>query len=86
MHGLVYGSETFLKDLKDRYLRKRKMLKLPQHNRMYRDFDPERILGIVTKAMRIDVNELRNTKRISKTLRDQRDMLIYLLWESGRHT
>ena len=83
-HGLVYGSESFLKDLKDRYLLKQKDVELPQHNRMYRDIDPERILGIASKAMRIDLNDLRNSKRISKTLRDQRDMLMYLLWESGR--
>ncbi len=83
-HGLVYGSERFLTDLKDRYLLKQKDVELPQHNRMYRDFDPERILEIASNAMRIDLNDLRKSKRISKNLKDQRDMLIYLLWESGR--
>lgn len=83
-HGLVYGSEKFLTDLKNRYLLKQKDVELPQHNKMYRDFDPERILGIASKAMRIDLDDLRNSKRVSKTLKDQRDILIYLLWESGR--
>lgn len=83
-HGLVYGSENFLKDLKKRYLQKQKDVELPQHNRMYRDFDPKKILEIASKAMKIDLEVLRKTRRIPKSLKDQRDLLIYLLWESGR--
>lgn len=83
-YGLVYGSESFLNDLKNRYLLKEKDVELPQHNRMYRDIDPKNILEIASKAMQVDLDELRKSKRISKSLKDQRDLLIYLLCESGR--
>ena len=72
------------REFKTIFLLEQKDVELPQHNRMYRDVDPERILGIAAKAMRIDLGDLRNSKRIPKILRDQRDILIYLLWESGR--
>ena len=34
--------------------------------------------------MGIDPDALRRSKRVAKDLRDQRDLLIYILWESGR--
>ena len=83
-YGLVYGSETFLDDLKKRFLSGQKNVELPQHNRMYRDVDPKKILEIASEAMQIDIDGIRKLKRIPKSLKDQRDLLIYLLWESGR--
>jgi len=43
-HGLVYGSEGFLNDLKSRFLLNQKDVELPQHNKLFRDVDPQRIL------------------------------------------
>jgi REP element-mobilizing transposase RayT len=83
-HGFVYGSETFINDLKERFLSNQKDVELPQHNRMYRDVDPKIILETACEAMQIDLNGVRNSKRISKALKDKRDLLIYLLWQSGR--
>ncbi len=83
-YGLVYGSEAFLNDLKNRFLSDRKNIELPQHNRMYRDADPDRILKIASGAMQIDLGDIRKSKRIPKHQRDQRDLLVYLLWETGR--
>ena len=83
-HGLVFGSEAFLDDLKKRFLLKRKDVELPQHNRMYRDVEPKKIIEIASRAMGIDPDDLRKSKRVSKALRDQRDLIMYLLWESGR--
>lgn len=83
-YGLAFGSENFLDDLKNKYLLQEKDAELPQHNRMYRDFDPKKIIVIASKAMQIDLELLRKSKRISKALKDQRDLLIYLVWESGR--
>jgi len=85
-HGLVYGSETFLNDLKKRFLSRQKDVELPQHNRMYRDVDPNKILKIASGAMEIDIDSVRKFKRIPKALKDKRDLLIYLLLESGRFT
>lgn len=85
-HGLVYGSEKFLDDLKSQFLQKQKDVELPQHNRLFRDVDPNKMLMIACKVLKIDLENIRNSRRISDNERDQRDFLIYMLWESGRYS
>jgi len=83
-HGLAYGSEGFLSDLKSRFLLKQKDVELPQHNKLFRDVDPQRILQSASEALHIDLEGVCKSRRISRNEKDQRDFLIYLLWESGR--
>jgi REP element-mobilizing transposase RayT len=83
-HGLVYGSEDFLEDLKERFLSKEKDAELPQHNRMFRDIDPHKILQKASKVLHIDLETVYRSRRVSQKDKDHRDFLIYLLWESGR--
>ncbi len=83
-HGLVYGSEDFLDDLKARFLSEKKDVELPQHNRLFRDIDPQKILRCASEALQIDLDQVCASRRISHDVRDHRDLLIYLLWESGR--
>jgi hypothetical protein len=83
-HGLVLGSEDFLEDLKERFLSKEKDDELPQHNRMLRDIDPQKVLKKASEVLHIDLESICKSRRISHEDRDPRDFLIYLLWESGR--
>jgi putative transposase len=83
-YGLVYGSEGFLIDLKERFLLKQKDVELPQHNMVFRDVDPQKVLQIASEALNIDLDSLRKSRRISPRERNQRDLMIYLLWESGK--
>jgi len=83
-HGLVYGSEGFLNDLKSRFLLNQKDVELPQHNKLFRDVDPQRILLSASEELHIDLDSVCKSRRVSRDERDQRDLIIYLLWESGR--
>lgn len=83
-HGLVYGSEDFLNDLKERFLLKQKDVELPQHNRAFRDVDAQKVLQSASEALHIDLDSVCKSRRISPNEREQRDLLFYLLWESGR--
>ena len=83
-HGLVYGSEAFVNDLKKKFLLDNKQVELPQHNRMYRDIDPAKILHRASNAMHINLDKIRKSRRVLKAERDQRDLLVYILWNSGR--
>jgi len=65
-------------------LLKQKDVELPQHNWLFRDVDPERILQRASEALQIDLDRVCKSRRISPNDCDQRDFLIYLLWESGR--
>lgn len=83
-HGLVYGSEDFLEDLKERFLSKEKDVELPQHNRMFRDIDPHQILQRASDVLHIDLETVCRSRRVLQKDKDNRDFLIYLLWECGR--
>lgn len=83
-HGLALGSEGFIEQLKENFLSKEKDDELPQHNRMLRDIDPQKVLQKASKVLRIDLESICKSRRVSKKDRDSRDFLIYLLWESGR--
>ena len=85
-HGLVYGSESYLNDLKERFLLREKNDELPQHNRLFKDLDPQKVLQNASEILQIDLDSACQSRRIPQDERDQRDLLIYLLWESGRFT
>ncbi len=83
-HGLVFGSGDFLEDLKEKFLLKTKDDELPQHNRMLKDIDPQKILQKASGVLHIDLERVCKSRRIPKKDRDSRDFLLYLLWDIGR--
>lgn len=83
-HGLIYGSQEFVVDIKNRYLGKDREAELPQHNSMLREYEPEILLNQAAKIFGFDMPSARKAKKISVANKDSRDMLIYLLWKLGR--
>jgi hypothetical protein len=51
---------------------------------VFRDVDPQKVLQRASEALHIDLDSVCKSRRISSNEREQRDLLIYLLWESGR--
>ncbi len=82
-HGLAYGSQDFLDQLKEKYLRGQKDAELPQRNKLFIESDPQKIADQAAIAFGLDLTSVRNTNRISSYDKDKRDMLIYFLWETG---
>jgi putative transposase len=83
-HGLIYGSQDFVSDLKARFLTDKKDVELPQHNSMFREFDSDLLIEKAIKILKFNLEAARNGKKIGAGEKDKRDMLIYLLWKSGR--
>ena len=83
-HGLIYGGQDFVERIKTRFLGDQKDAELPQHNRLFRSFDPELLLNKAAKALDFDLEAARNSKKISTGEKDKRDLLIHLLWKTGR--
>jgi REP element-mobilizing transposase RayT len=83
-HGLIIGSQEFVADIKARFLGDSKDAELPQHNRLFREFDPKLILAKASKVLDFDLEAARNKPKISPDEKDHRDLLIYLLWQAGR--
>lgn len=83
-HGLIYGSEKFVASIKARFLGDKKEIELPQHNRLYKTFDSEKLINMTSKTLDFDINAATAAKRISSQDKEKRDMLVYLLWKTGR--
>ena len=82
-HGLVFGSQSFLDQLKSRFLKSHPDAELPQHNRLMLDVDVQQLTEKAARALGLDLAKLKNTRRIGSDEKDRRDMLIFLLWQTG---
>jgi putative transposase len=85
-HGIAFGSSGFLKELKTRFLYEQKEVEFPQRNKLFRDVDLHTVCDEISRALEIDSTYLRPSRKISTDQRLRRDLVIYLLWESGRFT
>jgi REP element-mobilizing transposase RayT len=85
-HGFILGSQNFVEELKSRFLKDRKDGELPQHNRLYRAFDPKMLIKSASEVLDFNLSSARKSKRISLIEKEKRDMLVYLLWKTGRMT
>ncbi len=83
-HGLIYGSQDFVNELKDRFLKDGKNVELPQHNSLFSEFNPELLLNKASKMLGFDLEAAKTAKKIAPGEKDKRDLLIYLLWKTGR--
>ena len=70
--------------MKSRYLGNKKDVELPQHNSLFEDFDPDLLLKKASKILGFNLEAARISKKIDPGEKDNRDFLIYLLWETGR--
>jgi putative transposase len=83
-HGLIYGGQEFIEDIKTRFLGNKKDAELPQHNSLLRTCDPELILKGASKHLGFNLEAARKAKKIGPDDKDKRDLMIYLLWRTGR--
>lgn len=83
-HGLIYGSETFVKNIKANFLNDRPQDELPQHNLVFFDFKPQDFFKKAADLLAFDINEIRQKPRLYGNQKDERDVLIYFLWKHAR--
>ena len=78
-HGLIYGSQEFVADLKSRFLGDKKDDELPQHNRLLRIADPQLLIKKASDLLDFDLAAARNAGKIAPGDKEKRDTLIYLM-------
>jgi len=82
-HGLIYGSQNFVDQIRSRYLCDSHQAELPQHNRMLGDIHPETLLRSICLILNCDLETIKQSRRVLEREKDNRDMMIYYLWERG---
>lgn len=53
----------------------------PQHRALGKSVDPEKVLEKAARILNCDLDFIRHCLRISKSIKDDRDLLIYLVWK-----
>jgi len=73
----------FVKRIKSLYLPDKPDSEIPQQKMIAKDFDPAAILNKAAGILDRNVNHFKRSSRIPLKGRDNRDLLIYLIWETG---
>ena len=85
-HGIILGSERFVESIKERFLPEVPHREIPQQRQAARASFSESQLTEAAKELGCDVAGFRKSARISARNVDNRDLLIYLIWQSGGWT
>lgn len=82
-HGLIYGSQNFVRKIRDEYLSSEKNVEMPQYNRVFSDVSPEKIISQASRLLDFDIKKVINARRLMRQEKDKRDFVIYLMREMG---
>lgn len=85
-HGMFLGTKKFTEKIKKQYLRGKPHQEIPQQKQLDKNVDPEALCLQAAEMSNCNLEHLRKSKRISKADKADRDILIYLLWQSGQLT
>jgi len=85
-HGIILGSERFVESIKERFLPEVPHREIPSQRQAARRPFSEDDLARAAHALGCDVESFRQSARISARDVDNRDLLIYLMWQSGGWT
>lgn len=85
-HGIVIGSERFVESIKERFLPEVPDREIPQQRLEARRSFSEHDLSRAANELGCDLMAFRKSARISAQDVENRDLLIYLIWQSGGWT
>ncbi len=86
-YGLLLGGEDFAEDIKDRFLNGGNPgAEFPQQKKILKAENPEAKLKEASAMLGLDVEEMVGRRRVRQKDKENRDLLLYALWEAGRYT
>ncbi|MBW2488635.1 MAG: transposase, partial [Deltaproteobacteria bacterium] len=85
-HGIFLGSQAFSEKIKKRYLPAVPNAEMPVQKQLKRNIDADAAILKAAKILSCDPQHYRKTGRISAADKEKRDLLIYLLWQTGQLT
>jgi len=85
-HGFILGTQRFVESIKERFLPEVPHREIPQQRQAARASFSENQFTEAAKELGCDLANFRKSARISARDVDNRDLLIYLIWQSGGWT
>ncbi len=84
-HGLILGTDEFIKRIKSTYLKGEPHKEIPQQRMFLKSYDLTTLLSKVVEILKCDIEAFRKGLRVKDSEKERRDLLIYLLWELGQY-
>ena len=82
-HGLFLGSKRFVTRLRKQHMPKKPDKEISAHRRSAASLDPGKISDRAARLLGCDVEELKKLSRVSGSQKEKRDIIIYLVWQTG---
>ena len=85
-HGIFLGTKKFVQEIKKRYLPDIPNGEIPRQTQLSKSIDSEAVLIQAAEILNYKLEQFQKTARVSQSDILDRDMLIYLMWQSGQLT
>jgi Winged helix-turn-helix DNA-binding len=85
-HGIFLGTKKFVLKIKKRYLPDVPDGEIPRQRQLSQSIDSEAVLIQAAEILNCKLEQFRKAARVSQPDILDRDMLIYLMWQSGQLT
>ncbi len=82
-HGLFLGSKKFVAGLRKRYLPENHDKEIAGHRQSAASLDPGAIVDRAAHLLGCDVKEFKKLSRVSGRQKEKRDLIVYLIWQTG---
>lgn len=82
-HGFILGSERFVETIRETYLPEVPHEEVPQQKQVANQIDVEGLLSRASRLLGCDVEQFRRSGRVSPQFFLERDMLLYLVRQTG---
>ena len=83
-HGLFLGTKKFVEKIRQDYLPSEPDQSMPQQTEMTKSLGPHSLLRLGQQVLKCDIESFVQAGRVSGANKDNRDLLIYLLWKAGK--
>lgn len=80
-HGMIIGTKEFVDRIRSQYMPDNFHKEIPHHRALGKSIDPEKVLGKAAAILNCDLDYMRHSRRISGFIKDDRDLLVYLVWK-----
>ena len=85
-HGIFLGTKKFVQKIKKRYLPDIPDGEIPHQGQLSKGIDAEAVLTQAAEILNCRMERFQKSARVSQADKLNRDMLIYLMWQTGWQT
>ena len=85
-HGLFLGSNRFVMRLRKRYLPEKLDKEISGHRQSAASLDPNKIAVKAARLLGCNIKEYKKVSRASGQQKEKRDLIVYLIWQTGMLT